>query len=254
MISDSPYQTPQEKLDALLNAGKLSDEDYLQLSRALQGSAPPPRPQGAVGAVGVPMESTPLRRVFAEAQFNGLCAGLARRSKLDVLWVRLAVVAATLILTPFRGLGLFVPFGYLAVSGLTDWDDPERAAAFMKSGRPGLLVTAAGFFWILLPLLFSLLILPSVIEGYARAGQSVWSTSFQGTVAGRAIDCASEYRSIFRNAPLLMLCLAAASLAILRLVYVTTGNAAWRRGVAQLVLWGGGLWLSFLVFGCLLAP
>jgi hypothetical protein len=120
------------------------------------------------------------------------------------------------------------------------------------SGHPRLFVVAVACLFVVLPLLYSVLILPGIESTYSDLGIQIWSSEFQQTLSGRAIDSASEYRYWIRlndGAIFLGAGIAALFTLFLGVVYSNLCRARLRKYYAILMVSLGCAWIVFLVAG-----
>ncbi len=196
-----------------------------------------------------------LRKSWQHGVIGGLCAGCAGYFDLDPLAVRIVLVAAWIVLGALTGVGLvLVPLLYFALCAFVPWDDHEKANTFLRSGHPRLFVVAVAALFVVLPALYSYLMLPRLESIYADMGIEVWSREFQQTLPGRAVDGASAYRSWSQlNDGAVFFAAGAAALftLVLGVVYSSLCRPTLRKGYAIITVGLGGAWVVFLVWGTL---
>ena len=186
---ESAHVSSQEKLDQLLHNGKITQQDYQRLSQVMAGPSGQFTVDKAAGT-----QRGKFRKSWENGMIGGLCAGYAKHFGVDQLVVRTVLIVACVLLSALNGVGLALIPLYFALCAFVPWDEDERAKAFILSGHPRLFVVAVACLFVVLPLLYSVLILPELESIYSDMGTEVWSGEFQRTLAGRAIDGASEYR------------------------------------------------------------
>ncbi|MCL4216791.1 MAG: PspC domain-containing protein [Candidatus Hydrogenedentes bacterium] len=235
--------TSFDKLDQMLQEGAISEDDYHQLWNALRGESTPGKKSAA--------EVVSERKLTKNSQLGkicGVCAGLGAYFKVDPNVFRFIL----LITIPF--LGLVTGILYLIFALLLPWDGPEEMKAFRVRGHAGWFMTGAFMEMLVLPALFSVLLLPKLIEVYTQAGYEVWSSRFQATFSGRAIDSLSEYGYWVGANPMHWMiggAIIAASTLVLYGVYYNLCNARFRQFFVWTVFVSGAAWLVFMVAGSL---
>ena len=119
-------------------------------------------------------------------------------------------------------------------------------------------MSAVALLFFILPTLYSVLCLVGLESTYADGGMEVWSPQFQSTIAGRAIDYASEYRSRLQlNHGVILLwglLLALLVTFFLGIVYRALCRARARKYFATVTIGLGLAWMLFLVAGTLYPP
>ena len=244
--ADSPSQ---EKLDQMLTDGKITEEDYLRLSRAMASGEP------ATDAAGFVAASEPARRFLKDWErglIGGLCAGCARYWGHDPWVARAVVLTVFLLLTVWSGIGLALALTYFLLCAFLPWDQPEPARAFLLAGRPKAFLATAMGLWFVAPAIFGMIVVPKIIPLYDDMGLETWAAAFHNSLPGRALDAAHEYVYWTRlgDFRLLFFLLAMAVTAVmLDMVYRSLCRAAARRWFLRIILGGGALWLAFLVLG-----
>lgn len=234
--------TSFDKLDQMLQEGAISEDDYHQLWNALRGESTPGKKSAA--------EVVSERKLTKNSQLGkicGVCAGLGSYFNVDPNVFRFVL----LITIPF--LGFVTGVMYLIFALLLPWDEPEEIKAFRTHGHAGWFMTGAFMVLLVIPALFSVLLLPKLIEVYTQAGYEIWSSRFQTTFPGRAIDSLSEYGYWVGEpeARLLMAPVVAFVTLTLFAVYYNLCNARFRRCFVWTVLVSGAAWLLFMVGGSL---
>jgi phage shock protein PspC (stress-responsive transcriptional regulator) len=247
---ESSDVSSQEKLDQMLRDGSISEEDYRRLSQAME------RPSEGVDDDGdAATQPRRLRKSWQHGVIGGLCAGFAGYFDLDPPAVRVLLVVTWIVLGALTGVGfVLVPLLYFALCAFLPWDDHEKAKTFLRSGHPRLFVVAVAALFVVLPGLYSYLVLPRLESIYADMGIRVWTHEFQQTMSGRAIDGASEYRSWSQlNDGAVFFATAAAALftLVLGVVYSSLCQPTLRKGYAIVTVGLGGAWVVFLVWGTL---
>ncbi|HUT90930.1 MAG TPA: PspC domain-containing protein [Thermoguttaceae bacterium] len=238
----------QEKLDQMLHNGSITEEDYQRLSQVMAG---PSEQLAADQPSGT--ERGPFRKSWEHGVIGGLCAGCAEYFGVDPLVVRIVLIVACVLLSALSGVGLaLIPLLYFALCAFIPWDEAERAKAFLMSGHPRLFVVAVASLFVVLPLLYSFLILPGLESIYSDMGIEVWSREFQQTLPGRAIDGGSEYRNwcqLNDGAIFLGAGIAALFTLFLGVVYSSLCRARLRKYYAIITVALGCAWMVFLVAG-----
>ncbi len=253
---ESSSATSHEKLERMLADGKISQADYVRLSKAMA-------PSLKEGALPDSAEAKPRKvlKNWEKGQIGGICAGFGAYFGIDARIVRVIAILAFLFLLPWDGLGLLLIPLYFVLCSATPWDEPEKARAFKESGWPKTVTIAAAVLFLILPALYSVLILPSLESTCERMGIRIWSMEFQGTLPGRAFDAASEYGSLLSQVFssqsdhvlifFLVLAVAVISILFLGVVYSNLCKESIRRILAILVIGSGAAWFLFLLGGTL---
>ncbi len=256
MTMESSSATSQEKLERMLADGKISQADYERLIKAMS-----PLPKEADLSESAEAKPRKILKSWEKGQIGGICAGFAAYSGIDAGIARVIVILAFLFLLAWDGLGLLLIPLYFVLCSATPWDEPEKARAFKESGRPKTIMISAAVLFLILPALYSVLVLPLLESACERMGIQVWSVEFQGTLPGRAFDAASEYESLLSQVFssqsdhvlifFLVLAVAVISMLFLGVVYSNLCNASIRRIFMVLVIGSGAVWFLFLLGGTL---
>jgi len=250
MIMKSADSSSQEKLDQMLHNGKITEEDYQRLSQVMAGPSGPLTADKEVGT-----ERGKFCKSGENGVIGGLCAGCAEYFGVDQLVVRTVLIVAWVLLSALSGVALaLIPLLYFALCAFVPWDEDERAKAFIMSGHPRLFVVAVACLFVVLALLYSAVVLPGLEPIYYEMGVKIWSSEFQQTLAGRAIDSASEYRYWLQlNDGVIFLGAGIAALftLFLRVVYSSLCKAGLRKWYAIIMVGLGCAWMVFLVAGTL---
>ncbi len=249
-MSTSGISSSREKLDEMLQAGKLTEKEHTRLLKAV---APKPGANG-YGAKGLGVNRSKLYKNWRAGRIGGLCAGIGNYTGLDPNVVRVLFLGSAVSLTFIGGGGIVLFLLYFVFCALIPWDEEEIATEFRKRGRPALFASLTICLFGLIPLLYSLWIIPELSTIYEETGPNVSSAEFQRTLAGRAFDCASEYILWLRfddGALFVGLAVAAAVAGIPLLIYTGLCRAAARRAVLVIMLGSGVSWLTFLIGGTL---
>lgn len=246
---ESADVSSQEKLDQMLHNGSITEEDYQRLSQAMARASEQLTADKQVGT-----ERGKLCKSWEHGVIGGLCAGCAKCFGVDPLVVRIVLIVACVLLSALGGVGLALIPLYFALCAFVPWDEDEKAKAFIISGHPRWFVIAVAALFIVLPALYSSLMLPRLESIYSDMGIRVWSREFQRTWAGRAIDGASEYRSWSRlndGAVFVAAGIAAVFTLFLAVVYSSLCRARLRKYYAIITVGLGCAWMVFLVAGTL---
>lgn len=253
---ESSSATSHEKLERMLAEGKISRTDYDRLSKAM---APAPKVDDLSDSAEV--KPRKILKSWGKGQIGGICAGFGAYFGIDARIVRVIAILAFLFLLAWDGLGLLLIPLYFALCSATPWDEPEKARAFKESGWPKTIMISAAVLFIILPALYSMLVLPSLESACERMGIRVWSVEFQGTLPGRAFDAASEYESLLSQVFsshsdhvlifFLVLAVAVISILFLGVVYSSLCKASIRRVFMILAIGSGAVWFLFLMGGTL---
>jgi len=232
----------REKLDQMLRDKVITPADHRRLAEAMGER------EG--------LETGRLRKSFTGGQIGGLCAGCARYFGVDVLVVRGILILASAVVLGILTIPLYV-LGCLCVP----WDDPEKARALRETGHPRLFTAAVGCLFLVVPGVYSLLVIPTLTEFYARMGHAVFSVGNQATWAGRAFDCASGYRECltelvygqFEHKAFILAFILLFTLLVLLVgsIYGILCTERRRGQYASAVIWLGVAWVLFLVTGTL---
>lgn len=251
---DSDNVNSREKLDQLLGQGKISEADYLRLSKALVAAA---SRRGT--ATGVAPGRGRFRRNRQEGAICGLCAGYAIYSGKDVRIVRAALVTVfflfLLALGPLKAATLVIL--YVCICGFVPYEREEDTLEQNHNVYYRPFMVAVGGLYFVLPFLYSLVFYPALEEAYQTKGVQVWSQAYQATLAGRAIDCVSEYRGwllagsdhwwVFP----LVLVLAVWVTVFVGMLYGTLCRRRVQMVFGMVMVGLGAVWLFFLVGGTL---
>jgi phage shock protein PspC (stress-responsive transcriptional regulator) len=252
MKTETAGASPREKLDQMRHEGRISEAEYGRLVKSMTAASERCAPAGETETVG---KGGPLRKHWKHGVIGGLCAGLARYLGTNERMFRVILAGTAFLLLFAWGAGLLVVIAYFVFCGLVPWDERETASAHIRSGRPLLFTVVAAALLVLLPLLFSALVLPKLELIYSDMGIEVWSSEFQGTFAGRAIDCASEYRQWLQiHDKMLFAGLGAAVLvtSFVGLVYCSLCKTQARKYFGMAVITLGAAWVLFLAIGSLM--
>ncbi|GMW01688.1 MAG: hypothetical protein AMXMBFR84_28250 [Candidatus Hydrogenedentota bacterium] len=236
--------TSIDKLNQMLSDGSITEDDYHTLWSAMRGGDKP-------GAARLPVEaatSKKLAKSLDQGRIFGVCAGFASYFGVDPNVIRIFLLLTLPMLGAFTGLL------YILAAILLPWDNPEQGKAFRSSGHVNAFTAVLIAVLFAIPVLFSILALPLLLNIYEDAKFTVWSSEFQGTVSGRAVDCLHTYRSyaIEKEALPFSLAIVAIVSILLRTIYANACNARFRTGFERVVLGGGILWLLFMVVGSML--
>ncbi len=253
---ESADVSSQEKLDQMLHHGKITEEDYLRLSKAMAGASEQRKPEEMTVT-----ERGKLRKNWENGLIGGLCAGYAKYFGVDERVVRTLLIVAIFLLSALGGVGLALIPLYFALCALVPWDEAEKAKAFMTSGRPRLFMGTVACLFFILPSLYSVLVLPRLESMYKELGLTIWSPLFQSTLAGRAIDSAHEYKGLLRQVfssqfdhqmIFLLICVLVVLFTLfLGVIYSTLCNPRVRKYYEIVTIGLGLVWLFFIVLGTL---
>lgn len=239
----------QEKLDQLLSNGKITDAEYLKLSKALtKDEEQQPDEAKSQSEAG----KGKLKKNFEKGVFAGVFAGIADHYNTDVIKIRVSAVIAFFILFLFNGAALLLLPLYFVVAAMLPFDEQEKAVELRKKGCDKAFFIEILVFFFLIPFLYSGLLLPRLLNIYEQLGLEVWSSSFQATFYGRAIDLASEYKSYltFSDPSVIWMYIITAFLvAFAMLVYSSLCNAKMKKGIHAGILIAGIGWNIFIVAG-----
>jgi phage shock protein PspC (stress-responsive transcriptional regulator) len=152
----------QEILDQMLRDGKVSEDDYLRLSRAMAGVSNPP----AVPDIPLPVNRK-LHKSMEEGVIGGLCAGYAQYFGVDKYIVRLILVLAFFLLTLLlHGFGLALIPLYFIHCAFLPWDNEEKAHPLVQGKHLRSFTVAVACLFFLFPWLFSELGLLKLVKLY----------------------------------------------------------------------------------------
>lgn len=237
----------QERLDRMLHDGTITEEDYLRLSRVVDAS-------GGTKEMQADAKVRKLTKKWDGGLVGGICAGYADYFGVDVAVVRTITVLAAILLLGVLALPLYL-LGCLFVP----WDDAEKARAFRESGRPKAFMVAVACLFFVFPWVYATFALPYLEAVYEDVGFAIWSASGQMTWAGRALDCASEYRGWVSRVfwtpvdhaviSLVVIALAASLVLVLGALYNCMCRECVRKWFARGVVWLGIGWCLFLFAG-----
>ena len=215
--------SPLEELESLLEEGKITQEEFEKLRKALEASKP--------GKL-IPEDTTDRRglmKSWRNRQLEGVCGGIAKLLKVNPWLVRIVAVFALLTALPLTLVGYFV------LGVVLPWDDPDAAQESQRKGRPGLFL---GVMILLAGLSFfnAKCILPTMID--------TWE-SMNVQLSPPMLFVVQANRLLFLNlAGLFLVCLLTV---ILFLVYLVIHNRVLRRAyaVSVVAVFAGWLFLSF---------
>ena len=254
MMMESNEISSRDKLEQVFREGKITREDYERLVKAM---IRPPEPEEEPEPSS--RERGKLRKSWEDGVIGGLCAGYARYFGVDVNLVRILFVAVVILLTIFNGKGWTLILLYFSFCPFVSWDEKEKAVAFQKSGHPRLFSVAVATLFFILPLIYSVAVSAGLEELYEQMGMKIWSPQYQSTIAGRAIDCASEYRSILHQLfssewDHQLMALLVGTLVVWvclfgGVIYDSLCKPHVRRGFVLITLGLGVAWMIFLVAG-----
>lgn len=178
-----PNVTSAEQLDALLEEGKISREEYETLREAMDATA-------AEEAARRRHERRRLGKSWNNRQLGGVCAGIAEHFGIAPWRVRLIFALAFLFT---GGAAIFV---YLAISLALPWNEKERAPATQEGRFPWRFAVTFGTSWIFFLLLCRFILLPPT-RLYAGFGGTAlphltlsalrFGRLFSGTLGGIAL-------------------------------------------------------------------
>ncbi|MCC6489059.1 MAG: PspC domain-containing protein [Candidatus Hydrogenedentes bacterium] len=225
--------TSQDKLARLLEDGRISDAEYEQLANAMRRHRP------ALGS-GVTKTRDRLCKDLERAWIAGVCAGLARHFNTDPVVPRIIAMAAVFLLGPVAAAL------YLIAGVIMPWDDPDAARASRADAHPLRFAVLVALFLVFLPFLYCAFVVPHVEALCERMGLEIWSSSFQGTLSGRAFDSASEYKYWPLTGVLTIAFFFCVGLHLL------ICNQRSRKILERAVIWSSVVWLLFLLAGTLL--
>ncbi|WP_339735220.1 PspC domain-containing protein [uncultured Gimesia sp.] len=241
----------REKLDQMLQNGKITEEEYRRLSQVMTTPSEQIKTDNTL---------TCKRGKFCKSRkdglIGGLCAGYAKHFNVDPTLVRSVLILSYALLSVLSsGIGLaLIPILYFALCAFVPWDADEKTQSLITSGHPRFFVVTIACLFIVLPMLYSILISPQLESIYSDFEVSVWSVEFQQTLAGRAIDCVSEYRQWLRlsnGAIFIGLGTSVLFTLFLGVVYSSLCKVRLRKYYAIIMIGLGGSWLVFLVAGTL---
>ncbi len=132
-----PNASSAEQLDALLEEGKISQEEYETLRKAMDATE--------IDAAERRRYKAPqrLRKSWKNRQLGGVCAGIAERIGVSPWHVR-AVALIAFLLT--RGIAVLV---YVCLYFLLPWDETEAIETREKGPLPWKFVVRLGALWLL---------------------------------------------------------------------------------------------------------
>ncbi len=241
----------REKLDQMFHNGKITEQDYRRLSQVITAPS-----EQITADKAMAIERGKLCKSAKHGMIGGLCAGYAKHFNVDLLVIRTILIISCVLLSVLSsGVGLaLIPLLYFALCLFVPWDKTEQTQSFIKSGHPRWFVFVMACLFVVLPMLYSVLIVSQLESIYSDFGIDVWSSEFQQTLAGRAIDSASEYRYWVRLADgVIFIGLGGITLFTLFLgvVYSSLCKERLRKNYAILMVGLGCAWIVFLVAGTL---
>lgn len=177
MNMESADYSSQEKLDELLDSGKITDEDYLRLSKAMR-----PDPKSEDVESSRPETRRKLHKSWKNRQIDGVCGGIADYFGIDSTIVR--IIAVVLLFFAFP----FVLITYIVLSLFLPWDDEAAANEPMRQGHPWLFAAFGSLIVTIVPWAYSQFLLPRIIRIFEDWGAKLPS------LAQIAISIGSSYR------------------------------------------------------------
>jgi len=229
--------TSQGKLDQLLADGKISEDEYAQLSKAMdRGSSEKP---GAATGSG---ERRRLNKDVHRAKIAGVCAGLARYFDMDPVVVRIIAVVSVFVVGPMTLLL------YLILSVMLPWDDPEAARASQSHVLSLRFPLRVALLFLVLPFLYSVKVLPILVDILDEADAAIES----GTVQGMLFLIVLNVGDMVSRYPLITLFLGTFWILFLSAVYYFAWSDRFRRIYVMSVIGAGMIWLLLLVLGSVL--
>lgn len=250
-IMKSADISSREKLDQMLHNGKITEEDYRRLSQVMTVPAEQLKADNAVAT-----ERGKFCKCREDGMIGGLSAGYAKYFNFDLTIVRTVLIISYIIFSALTsGVGLvLIPILYFVLCAFVPWDEDEKTQSFIMSGHPRLFVVTIACLFAILPMFYSILFLPQLESIYTDMGIKLWSSEFQQTLAGRAIDCASEYRywlQLSDGAIFIGLGTCALLTLFLGIVYSSLCKVSLRKYYAIIMVSLGCAWMVFLVAGTL---
>lgn len=224
-----------DKLDALLEEGKIDEDEYMRLANAMRRPAKEKRANAE--------RATRVERDPDDAILGGFCAAIAHYFGVDPLIVRVVTVVACLII-PF-----LIPL-YFVASAAIPFSDAEAGEKLRKEAKP---VRLSAIFFIVgfaLPYAYATLIMPSIMETLENTGVRLWSSDYQQTIVGMSFDAFTMYSY---SPKLLVAGIWLVTAASLAFVHYASCNARFRRWYPRVLIWAGFAWLAFLISGTLIA-
>jgi phage shock protein PspC (stress-responsive transcriptional regulator) len=137
---ESPNTSAREKLDQMLRDEKITQEEYLRLSKAMAETRLPCAKNPSIA-------QRKLRKVWKDRKIGGVCAGLAVHLGIDPILLRVLGIVFFIPCYPFPLLM------YALLYFLLPWDDEEAAKAPRPGSHPVLFATGGVIFTTLLPFL-----------------------------------------------------------------------------------------------------
>ena len=160
MTSDSV--SSQDKLDQMLHDDKITDEDYVRLSKAMAN-----KPLAQEEIVPEPDVKRKLCKSWNHRLMGGVCGGIAEHLGIDPFHIRFIFLLACLLFAPAMVVVYFV------LSFVLPWDDAKAAEEFQCQGHPWRFAAWSAFFLTLLPFAFSQFMLPSIMDVYKSFGTAL---------------------------------------------------------------------------------
>jgi len=219
--------TPQDKLERLLEDGKISEAEYDQLADAMHRHAPAQSDEEDQAA-----QRKPLRKDVGRAWVAGVCAGLGRYFNIDPRVPRIITVVSIFLFGPAPAML------YLVLCAAMPWDDPEAARASRADVHPIRFATVVALLLVVVPTLYCAFVVPRLTELLVELGVDLSSNA----LVGLSFQTMSWYSP--RAAALACLLCSA--------MYHVTCNTRFRRVFERVVIWPSIVWLLFLVAGNLL--
>ena len=120
-------QNSQEKLESMLREGKISRNEFDELVRAMKQQ----EERGRTRLSGEGRRKR-LTRSWRKRALNGICAGIAENLGVEPLLIRILAVILFFVAGPLTIIG------YIVLTFLLPWDDPEAAYEPSRKGHPWL--------------------------------------------------------------------------------------------------------------------
>ncbi|MCE5230253.1 PspC domain-containing protein [bacterium] len=151
----------QEMLDQLMRDGKISDDEYLRLSKAMQRK-PEPAPQPPEQTPGQRIQRPPLHK-SRNRLIGGVCAGLAEHFGCDPIIVRVIAIILLLTIPPVALISYLVLYFMLPWGGeaVVEVDAPKKPWRF---------AFWSAMFLTIVPMLIIKLLMIRILDLYSQIG------------------------------------------------------------------------------------
>jgi phage shock protein C len=152
-------ESSQDKLDKILQNGKITEEDYKQISGAMKKKL-----DFKDEAVSKTADPRKFFKIWKHREVGGVCAGIGEYFGIDYKIVRIFTVLFAFIALPA------VLITYFAMCFMMPWDDEESAAEYKIQRHPLRFALFGMLFTTILPIFLGTCLLPKVVIMYNELG------------------------------------------------------------------------------------